>query len=124
MGSKTIATILAVLIIDAKRFGIIEPADISLKAIPNIFLQDWAQRQYWYIPFVTALPLISPWLTRIGNRTLAWLSVVPFALTVSFPYRPSSHHVANKFRSVRIALFSSLATYSFTLFLSRSFVGS
>lgn len=87
----TIATILAMLIINAKRAGIIAPADISLKAMPNIFLLGWAQRQYWYIPFVTVLFLISPWLTRTGNRTLVWLSVVSFVLAVCFPYRPSSH---------------------------------
>ncbi len=87
----SLATLAAISLVNAKRPGIIAPSDISLKSIPNIFLLGWAQRQYWYIPFVTVLFLISPRLTRVGNPFLVWLALVSFFLAVCFPYRPASH---------------------------------
>ncbi len=89
----SLATLAAILAINAKRVGVIAPSDLSLRAMPDILLLGWVQRQYWYIPFVAVLFLVSPWLTRSSNRTLAWLSVVSFVLAVSFPHRPPSHLV-------------------------------
>ena len=82
------ATMAAVWLLQAKRVGVVAPASISVRNIPNILLLGWAQRQYWYIPFVVILFLVSPWLTRIGNRTLLWLLVVSFFAAVCFPGRP------------------------------------
>ena len=84
----SVATIAAILLINGKRPGVIVPSTITARSIPNIFLLGWAQRQYWYIPFIAIVFLFSPWLTRTGNRTLVWLSLVSFALAICFPFRP------------------------------------
>lgn len=84
----SLATLAAVCLLQAKRAGVIAPSEISLRSLPNILLLGWAQRPYWYIPFVVILFLVSPWLTRIGNRTLLWLLVVSFFAAVCFPGRP------------------------------------
>ena len=84
----SLATLLAISLINVKRPGVIAPSAISIKAIPSIFLLGGAQRQYWYIPFIAIVFLFSPWLTRTSNRTLTWLSIVSFALAICFPFRP------------------------------------
>ena len=84
----SLVSLAAVCLLQAKRAGVIGPSEISLRSLPNILLLGWAQRPYWYIPFVVVLFLVSPWLTRIGNRTLLWLLVVSFFVAVCFPYRP------------------------------------
>lgn len=85
------ATMAAVCLLQGHRVCVISPAQISIRSVPNILLLGWAQRQYWYIPFVVVLFLVSPWLTRIGNRSLLWLLVVSFFTAVCLPWRPPSY---------------------------------
>lgn len=85
------ATMAAVCLLQGHRVCVISPAHISIRSVPNILLLGWAQRQYWYIPFVVVLFLVSPWLTRIGNRSLLWLLVVSFFTAVCLPWRPPSY---------------------------------
>lgn len=87
----SLATIAAVLALRTERIGVIEPSAVTLPSMPDILLLGWAQRQYWYIPFVVLLFLVSPRLTRVSDRTLAWLTLVFFFLAVCFPHRPPSH---------------------------------
>lgn len=85
------ATMAAVCLLQDKRVCVISPSAISVRALPNILLLGWAQRQYWYIPFVVILFLFSPWLTRISNRRLLWLLVVSFFAAICLPWRPPSY---------------------------------
>lgn len=87
----SLATMAAVLVIQSKTIGVIKPSQISLAAIPNTLLLGWAQRQYWYIPYVAVLFVFSPWLSRARDRTIVWLVAVSFLLAVCFPYRPPTH---------------------------------
>ncbi len=101
------ATMAAVWLLQAKRVGVVAPASISVRNIPNILLLGWAQRQYWYIPFVILLFLVSPWLTRVRHHTLVWLSVVSFSAALCFPWRPPSHLTWDLSRLLyRLAYFS------------------
>lgn len=86
-------TIGVVLLTGQDRAGVVKPTDISWGALPNIYLLGWAQAPYWYIPFVLAFFLISPWLTRIRTSRLVWLTVVAFFAAICFPSRPKSHLV-------------------------------
>ena len=46
------------------------------------------QLQYWYIPFVSVLFLVSPVLCRLKNRVLVPLTAASLLLLVLFPIRP------------------------------------
>lgn len=52
------------------------------------------QAQYWYIPFVSILFLVSPLICRLTNRNLILTTVISFVLFILFPYRPWGFSVA------------------------------
>lgn len=57
-------------------------------------LQGCAQGQYWYIPFVSGLFLVSPLICRMGNRSLMLTLVVTFFFFLMFPFRPGGFALA------------------------------
>lgn len=71
----------------SERGGIIRPQEVHFFGILKMLIAGKAQVPYWYIPFVTGLFAISPWLTRLRFSSLAWLSGVFAAIAVVFPER-------------------------------------
>lgn len=47
------------------------------------------QLQYWYIPFVSILFLVSPLLCRLNNRLLLSVSAISLVIFCAFPVRPA-----------------------------------
>lgn len=65
----------------------------NVDCLLRILLGD-VQAQYWYIPFVTLLFLLSPSICRMGNKSLMALTVMSFALFLMFPFRPFGFAIA------------------------------
>ena len=88
-------TIAVVWLGDVHRAGVLPPEMVRWGNLPRILLFGWAQAPYWYVPFVSVLFLVSPWLWRRNTSELAWLFLVSFSFAVCLPFRPSSHFDGN-----------------------------
>ena len=52
------------------------------------------QGQYWYIPFVAGLFLISPWLCRLDARGITIVAIASLFAFLLFPIRPAGFAIA------------------------------
>ena len=52
------------------------------------------QGQYWYIPFVSGLFLVSPLICRMNNKNLLLTLLVSFFSFLAFPFRPGGFALA------------------------------
>lgn len=52
------------------------------------------QGQYWYIPFVSGLFLVSPFICRMSGKMLATTTIASFVLFLIFPFRPGGFALA------------------------------
>ena len=84
-------TLAAVRFAGLHRIGVLPSEMVRWDGLPRILLFGWAQSPYWYVPFVSVLFLVSPWLWRRNTSELAWLFVVSFSFAVCLPFRPSTH---------------------------------
>ena len=46
------------------------------------------QGQYWYIPFISSMFVVSPFICRMKDRHLGLLTIISFTLFLIFPVRP------------------------------------
>lgn len=83
----SLATAFFVWVTGSERGGIVRPQEVRFPEILKMLIAGKAQVPYWYIPFVTGLFAISPWLTRLRFSSLAWLTGVFAAIAVVFPER-------------------------------------
>lgn len=91
----SITTIAVVRFADVHRAGVLSPELVRWDNLSRLLLFGWAQAPYWYVPFVSVLFLVSPWLWQRKTSELAWLFLVSFSFAVCLPFRPSSHFDGN-----------------------------
>lgn len=69
----TVATLGIVYFYGFSRPGVIKPEAISASSLAKIFIYGKAQLQYWYIPFVSLVFVVSPLLARVKDSVLCAL---------------------------------------------------
>lgn len=86
---KKLINVIAPFIIFSLFFGFMRGKDLlSLTFLKELALGK-IQEQYWYIPFVSILFLISPMVCRLNNHNLILVWMVSFFFFLIFPIRPS-----------------------------------
>lgn len=83
----SLITIGFVLIGNVARIYVCDPNEMTLLGVVKTLLLGRAQVQYWYIPFVVFLFLLSPLVLRLRNEHLNYLLVVSVIVAVIFPTR-------------------------------------
>ncbi len=83
----TVLTVLAVYSIGIPRYAVIDPMRNGVAKTIYICAMGGAQTQYWYIPFVSGLFLVSPWLCRLSNIAIVATFLGSFIVSIVIPSR-------------------------------------
>lgn len=59
------------------------------KEIAKIFILGLAQGPYWYIPFVSLIFVVTPFIVRLENNQILMLFILSFIISLIFPIRGS-----------------------------------
>lgn len=81
---KKVTNVLAPYLLFTTIFSFTIPGSASL--LHNLAYGS-AQAPYWYIPFVTTLFIVSPWLCRVSNKSMRLMLAVTFVLSALIPER-------------------------------------
>lgn len=80
-------TVIAIMCIGIPRYAVIDPARLGVAKTIYACVMGGAQRQYWYIPFVSGLFLVSPWLCRLSNIAIVAVFSGSFIVSIVIPSR-------------------------------------
>ncbi len=80
-------TVAIVCLFPCERFGVVPLNFIGWFYVPDILLFGRAQLQYWYIPFVSVLFAVSPFLLRLSTERLCILTLSLMSVAIVFPRR-------------------------------------
>lgn len=82
------ATCALIYLFGTNRVEIVGPSKLTPQGLVKVFAYGEAQLQYWYIPFVIPLFLLSPLFLKMKDQWLLKLTGIAFLLFVLFPQRP------------------------------------
>lgn len=91
---KKLLNVIAPFIVFSLVFGFMKGITGLNLSFAKALLCGEVQGQYWYIPFVSGLFLISPIICRASDKALAITTILAFAAFLVFPFRPGGFALA------------------------------